>query len=99
MLTRAEVRRIADANALKQRHRRALRRVAKTCVNGSTPATNGIRCLRCHLVKRLGAVIAHDMQEWIDAPRCAETIRARCVDREAATKEASDILQMLGAQK
>lgn len=64
----------AEANRLEcQREHAAFRREinakAGACINENKDgdhglATHGVRCLRCFLVHRFGAVIAREMPEW-----------------------------------
>jgi hypothetical protein len=49
--------------------RRDRNKAAGLCINETQDAnhglaTHGVRCLRCHLVKRLGSVVARDTEEW-----------------------------------
>jgi hypothetical protein len=65
-----QVRLSTDARAVRARRKRAKRREAKTCINGTTPATNGRRCVRCTLVHRYGIEVARGLEDWQKAPLC-----------------------------
>lgn len=52
------------------RERRAKRIAARTCINGTTPATHGVRCVRCVLTHTLTAAVARQLPEYKAAPLC-----------------------------
>ncbi len=65
-------------SATGNRVRRAARRAQGLCIDGNAPATHGVRCLRCKLVRKLGTATAMTMPEYVAAPAC-------CSRRDGAT--------------
>ncbi len=60
----------SDPRDVWSRNKRAERADLGLCINGRAKATNGVRCLRCTLVHRYGAALAHAMPEYEAAPAC-----------------------------
>lgn len=63
------IRDLSNPAAVAAASRRERNQAAKLCINETQDrthglATHGIRCARCHLVKKLGAVRARDTFEW-----------------------------------
>jgi hypothetical protein len=56
--------------AVSGRAKRALRKEDDRCVNGTTTATHGCRCLRCYLVHKHSIKVARLMVEYQNAPVC-----------------------------
>lgn len=63
----------ADPGDALARERRAERRLARACINGTTAATHGCRCRRCYLTHKYTAAEARQMPEYKAAPICNPT--------------------------
>lgn len=71
------------------RKKRAQRRAAGLCINGYTKATNGVRCLRCYLVHKHGAIVARGMTEFYLAPLCTTKPHAETISTSAQEAKAT----------